>query len=343
MLKKSRMVFKVVGVLVYELPKYMYFLGRGESKYLEITNRNEKISVGPGGVGYVCLWPYTSKLHAPILLPQLGQALLCSAINEWSFSNKVDREVEQEAEMTVVIGHRGKQRIRHLLTTIASLAAQKGVEIECIVVEQDKVCMLKDYLPNWVRHVHQKTGSSDDQYNRSAAFNYGVSYARGDILLLHDNDMIIPEDYCKEILRVMRKGYEVVNLKRFVFYLNREDSNSVMINCRELGKYRPEYIVQNLEAGGSIAITKRGYLEIGGMDEEFVGWGGEDNEFWDRATHLRKWIWGYLPVIHLWHESQRLKNMPNNINVFRAKQMKEICREERIKELCVRNNKGKKY
>lgn len=330
-------------MIIYELPKYMYLLARGKNEYLKITNRIEKISLGPDGIGYVCLWPYTSKLHAPILLPRLGQALLYNAINEWSFSNNNEREIEEHLDMTVVIGHRGEERIQHLLTTIASLAAQKDVAIECIVVEQDRECKLVDYLPRWVRHVHQKTGSLDEQYNRSAAFNYGVTYARGDILLLHDNDMIIPEDYCKETLQIMRKGYDAVNPKRFVFYLNQEDSNSVMDNFRGIGRYKPEYIVQNLEAGGSVAITKSGYLEIGGMDEDFVGWGGEDNEFWDRASYLRKWIWGYLPVIHLWHKPQGLKKVPNNQNVSRAKQLREKCRNERIKKLCISNNMSKKY
>jgi hypothetical protein len=40
------------------------------------------------------------------------------------------------------------------------------------------------------------------------------------------------------------------------------------------------------------------------MDESFVGWGGEDNEFWERAQGLRVWPWTNLPLIHLWHDAQ---------------------------------------
>jgi len=70
--------------------------------------------------------------------------------------------------------------------------------------------------------------------------------------------------------------------------------------------------VQNLEAGGSIAIARDKYWQIGGFDEAFIGWGGEDNEFWERAQTLKVWNYGYLPMVHLWHTAQPDKT--NNSN-----------------------------
>ena len=35
--------------------------------------------------------------------------------------------------------------------------------------------------------------------------------------------------------------------------------------------------------GGTIALEREAYFEIGGYDECFVGWGGEDNEFFQRC------------------------------------------------------------
>jgi hypothetical protein len=100
----------------------------------------------------------------------------------------------------------------------------------------------------------------------------------------------------------------------------------------------PEYIVQNLEAGGSMAITRDGYRRIGGMDESFVGWGGEDNEFWRRCSILNRWIWGYDCLVHLWHDSQPLKLIKDNINITRAKDLLEADLEERILYLSGINN-----
>ena len=48
-----------------------------------------------------------------------------------------------------------------------------------------------------------------------------------------------------------------------------------------------------------------GYRAIGGYDEGFVGWGGEDLELWERArVHGGVYEFGYLPLVHLWHAPQ---------------------------------------
>ncbi len=62
--------------------------------------------------------------------------------------------------------------------------------------------------------------------------------------------------------------------------------------------------MQNLEGGGSIAVDREVYFALGGFDEEFFGWGGEDNEFWERALTRPVYNYGYLPLFHLWHRSQ---------------------------------------
>ncbi len=66
----------------------------------------------------------------------------------------------------------------------------------------------------------------------------------------------------------------------------------------------PEIVLQNLTGGGSLGVEVSAFRELGGMDEGFVGWGGEDVEFWDRAQTLPVWNYGCLPLVHLWHEPQ---------------------------------------
>jgi hypothetical protein len=77
-------------------------------------------------------------------------------------------------------------------------------------------------------------------------------------------------------------------------------------------------------------------MAIGGYDESFVGWGGEDNEFWERAQTRRVWPYAYLPIVHLWHPAQPRKQDPANPNSRRQVERSAIPPEQRIRELAAR-------
>lgn len=80
-------------------------------------------------------------------------------------------------------------------------------------------------------------------------------------------------------------------------------------------------------------------MAIGGFDEEFIGWGGEDNEFWDRCLTRKTWEWTYLPIVHVWHEPQQgkraVKGLGANTAELTAKR-RAIPPAERISELVAR-------
>jgi GT2 family glycosyltransferase len=153
------------------------------------------------------------------------------------------------------------------------------------------------------------------------------------VLLLHDNDMLVPAGYCRRLLERIARGYAVVNPKRFIFYLDEDHSARVLAGSEDYAERPAEAIVQNLEAGGSMAITAAAYAAIGGMDEGFIGWGGEDNEFWDRCLTRPTWIWGYEPIVHLWHRGQPLKHRRDNPNLDRARGLMQRPALERIAAL----------
>ena len=91
--------------------------------------------------------------------------------------------------------------------------------------------------------------------------------------------------------------------------------------------------MQNALGGGSIGVTRDAYQQIGGMDETFIGWGGEDNEFWDRAVTRRVWYWGYMPLVHLWHPAQPRKQEAENPMLTHYRQRTTIPPLDRIAEL----------
>jgi hypothetical protein len=94
-----------------------------------------------------------------------------------------------------------------------------------------------------------------------------------------------------------------------------------------------EAIVQNLEAGGSVAMARDAFFAIGGFDESFVGWGGEDNEFWQRALVRKTWPYGYLPLVHLWHAPQPEKASRKPVGARSLREIFMLPPERRIAAL----------
>jgi len=323
-----------LGVWVKDRWRWERRLRSRSRRYLSLANRSECLERAPDGNGYACRWSYTSRLHAPLVQPRLGQRLLQRCLADAPIAQRPAPETfSGTPELSVLIGHRGTERLPLLLATLESLAAQEDVRLECLVIEQDSVTRIGSSLPSWVRHIHAPLNDADAPYNRSQTFNVGAREARSPVLLLHDNDMLVPRGYGRRILQRIEDGYRVVNPKRFIFYLHQGHSQAVLNRMASLDQEPADYIVQNLEAGGSMAITADDYAGIGGMDEEFRGWGGEDNEFWDRCLTLPTWTWGYEPVVHLWHRGQPLKGESANPNLERARTLMRLPATERIANL----------
>ncbi len=322
------------GIILKDLPRYLAAFRNDGKTYLALCNRDERLEVSPDTLGYRCLWQWTSDLHAPKYLPSLGLRLMRRALADHPIvRGHAPARVDRKPEITYIIGHRGLARLPHLLATLESIAGQAGAVVECIVVEQDVEARLVGKLPSWVRHIHTPPPAADMPYCRSWTFNIGAKHAQADVLVLHDNDMLIPANYSTSILEKVGNCYEVVNLKRFIFYLTEKHSNPVFSSNAELLSTAPDYIVQNLEAGGSVAITKKAYENIGGLDESFIGWGGEDSEFWERAQVLKVWPYSNLPIVHLWHAAQPGKAQSDNQTMQHYQKLCTIPAEKRIEHL----------
>jgi hypothetical protein len=241
-----------------------------------------------------------------------------------------------DVQVSFIIGHRGLQRAPQLLSTLATVAAQRGVACECIVVEQSTQSEVAALLPSWVRYLHTPLPVPDLPYCRSWALNVGARAARGRMLVFHDNDMLVPQAYASELWARSQEGYEVINLKRFVFYLTETHSSIICAGNRHVSANPAEAIVQNLEAGGSVAVSRDAFFAIGGYDEAFVGWGGEDNEFWQRALTRKAWQYAYLPIVHLWHAPQPEKKKRDQLSSRQFLAYSAIAPERRIAALAQR-------
>ncbi len=305
-----------LAALVLEVPTYCYYLVRSRPisespAWLYIHNRGEALEPHENHIGLKCNWKWTSDLYLPKVFPVFAKRLFAKALNTFpialSGSNTVTKS---SADVSFIIGHRGKSRIDLLLKTIKSIAAQESCSVECIVVEQDVAPLVKDCLPEWVSYIFTPVDKPDTAYSRSWAFNVGAKHASADCLIFHDNDLLIPRCYARHTFDLYQRGFEFINLKRFIFYLSKESSSKFVQEENLDVSLTIDSIMQNAEGGGSIGASKKAFQTIGGFDERFIGWGGEDTEFWERAITQNAWLFGYLPLVHLWHESQSEKLSP---------------------------------
>lgn len=312
-----------IGAVLYDWPRFLRAMTRPNGWVL-FRNRRERLSIDPASGGARCEWLFSSDLHIANVFPSTGRALMRRAFGEWPIESASAPRVPGAPRVSFIIGHRGEARLPLLLETLGSIAAQRDVPIECIVVEQSAAPMAT--LPSWVRRVHTPIESDALPYNRSWAFNSGAKVARSTLLVLHDNDILVPAAYASELLKRHEEGNEFIDLKRFLFYLDEQK--------------RLERVSQNL-LGGSIAADRDAYFAIGGFDESFVGWGGEDNELWERAATRCTFTFGYLPFIHLWHAPQPEK--PAAQTAGGAQRFAELSRipvEARIRALRERQNRS---
>lgn len=324
-----------LGILLKDWRRFSRALAASPGQdYLSLCNRYEHLAPAPSGPGYRCDWQWTSELHAARHWPGLGLRLMRRALADHPIRRQAGPDVAtDQPDVSFIIGHRGTARLPHLLATIESIAGQQGVSIECLVVEQDTHSQVAGQLSDWVRHVHTPPPTADMPYCRSWTFNVGARLARGKVLVLHDNDMLVPADYSACILEHVQNGYDAVNLKRFIFYLQESHTAAIFSGESQPADQAPDYIIQNLEGGGSVAITRDGYHSIGGMDERFIGWGGEDNEFWDRIQTMKVWPYAYLPLVHLWHAAQPGKHQADNPTLQLQRELAKVPVMQRIQYL----------
>lgn len=147
----------------------------------------------------------------------------------------------------------------------------------------------------------------------------------------------------KNIAHQLATGDIVCNLdadnytgKDFAFFIN----SSMQSTTEIIGAYQKSQINDPSfykSSGGRIFLTKKNFLKLGGYDENFIGWGYEDDDFKIRANALGL----KKAFIHPFF----LSYLPHN-NQLREKNM-EITMEEsnkKNKELleCLRNS-GRTY
>ena len=123
-------------------------------------------------------------------------------------------------------------------------------------------------------------------FNKSKAFNLGVSMASHDKVILHDADMMVTNHYVQEVFDCLNE-YEACHIGATVLYADGSTTNR--INEEQMVVQPVMERVVGYYEGGSLACRKDAYWKIGGFNEDFWGYGCEDCDFYYRLSKGTLW------------------------------------------------------
>jgi hypothetical protein len=192
----------------------------------------------------------------------------------------------------ILTWRRGEDTQRHdnLLAVLAWLAHYP--QFEPILIEQDDAPHLDGALPHPA--CTHAFAYNPGPFNKSWGLNVGFRLSRHPWLVFADADIVLG-DALPAALDYLARGAQAVKPYRRLLDLDEADSARLRggdfdwIPDRDSGAPRNregegEYIVF---AGGVFLITRAAFVRVGGWDERFRGWGGEDDAMSYRLERAR--------------------------------------------------------
>lgn len=117
-------------------------------------------------------------------------------------------------------------------------------------------------------------------FSRSGARNVGVQEASRKNILLLDADTVFPFGQLEEGLERLDAGAPWVIPYEWYYNLTEADSDALLATAPSVELVEPTIWEHKLVSWAGMALIRReDFIEIGGYDERFVGWGFEDNAF----------------------------------------------------------------
>jgi tetratricopeptide (TPR) repeat protein len=199
------------------------------------------------------------------------------------------------------------ERMRNLRTSLTALNRQilPRDQYRIVLIEQGIRSRLD---PSLLRLADEHVLAYNPKpFNRSWGRNLGAVRAAPGVICTFDADIVVPPSFLLRGRLAWQCGARAIRPFNGILYMDRESTLEVheqadageSINC-ESRRYQGG--LHRNSKGGCIWTDLRLYLELGGHDERFEGWGNEDNEFWDRLIARTSVVVLDGRLLHLYHE-----------------------------------------
>jgi len=208
---------------------------------------------------------------------------------------------------SIIIPYRNRELLR-IQNCLRSLEEQKFQDFEIIFVdygtEKPFQKEVEKLINNFSKAQYIYADSRGMFWNRSQALNIGLFYAKGDIMVISDVDLVFENTFLAQVQNFMKKEeiliYPCINLgeayKDFTF-------EKLFQN---LAKIKKEWYYGG---GGNIIFHKKLLEKVGGYNEYYRIWGYEDIDFVKRIKkadlEVPKIPEGII-VLHQFHQDIQL-------------------------------------
>lgn len=236
-------------------------------------------------------------------------------------------KMSTELELSVVLTT--YERPAHLERSLASLALQREMEgrFEVVVVDDGSKDRTHDVVREFAKTAKFPVKLTTHEHNGfrvSLCRNDGIRASEGAYILISDSDCIFPPNHLERHLAARRPGLiRAGNCYR----LDRDSTEKLTVEDIKLGTYQHRVpLVERFRVwrrwisdvryqlrgkpnkpklmGFNIAISREDLDAVNGFDEEYVGWGCEDDDFAARVRLAGRKIRtaaGYTMAYHMWH------------------------------------------
>lgn len=152
--------------------------------------------------------------------------------------------------------------------------------------------------PDW-RIVDAET--DDEPFNKARAVLLHAERARGDILVVHDTDVL--SDGLADAVAAVRAGSRWAVPHQKVYRLSESGTERFIADGCPIGLAHDYDAIERHRGvvAGGIVVLEPNLIDTHPLDVRFVGWGGEDSA-WGRVLGLAGQPWRVgAPLVHLWH------------------------------------------
>lgn len=201
-------------------------------------------------------------------------------------------------------------RVRNLAAVLNALADQSHPRerYRVVVVESDSV-------PRWRRLVADACDAyvfapDHGRFNKSWTVNVGVVHGArpAELVCVLDGDILVDRDFvARAVERFRRPGTQAHWPFEDMLFLDPASSaHAVRTRCLDAapapGHHRLRGVLLRRPPGGCVWLREDLFTRIGGMDERFCGWGGEDQDFVWRTERYGPMDRHSDPLTHLHHD-----------------------------------------